>query len=190
MFLCFWWEIYIKKKKRNGLFKLQPHNHVASCWRSQIRCHAPGISCQPSTGGDFSLPVWLCTEVGWDSFTKDAVAQLLNSHTCLRAVTSLIALEIPRRGHLGTSWRKEMPGAREGLCSLWKERCGNEGQHSQFTSHHGLAGEQDSLWNSLCKAQPGTGTNPLSKPQVSFSLFLPVYTISAMRYGKTSAALQ
>lgn len=122
-------------------------------------------------------------------------AQLLNSHTCLRAVTSLIALEIPRRGYLATSWRKEMPGARrEGLCSLWKERCGNEGQHPQFTSHHGFAGEQNSLWNSLCKAQPGTGTtpriNPLSKPEVSFSLFLPVYTISAICYGKTSTALQ
>lgn len=55
-------------------------------------------------------------------FTKDAAAQLRSSHTCLRAVTSLIALEIPRRGYLATSWRKEMPGAREGLCSLWKER--------------------------------------------------------------------
>lgn len=161
-------------------------------------CHTPGISAHPPTAGDFSLPVWLCTEAGWDSFAlhqRDAVAGLLNSHTCLRAVTSLIALEIPKRGYLATSWRKEMPGAREeGLCSLWKERCGSEGQHSHFTSHHGFAGEQDSLLNSLCKAQPGTGAtpciNPLSKPEVSFSLFLPVDTISAIWYGKTSAALQ
>lgn len=72
---------------------------------------------------------------------------------------------------------------------------GNEGQRSQFTSGHGLVScEQDSLWNSLCKPQPGTGTtpctDPLSKPEVSFSRFLAVYTISAVWYEKTPAALQ
>lgn len=71
-----------------------------------------------------------------------------------------------------------MPGAREGLCSLWKERCfsGVEmkaNTHSSSAVMALLAGEQGSLWNSLCKAQPGTGTtpctDPLPKPEVSFS---------------------
>lgn len=59
--------INLEKKQKEWVIK---HDHVASCWRSQIRCHAPGIS-HPSTGGDFSLPVWLCTEVGWDLFLPE-----------------------------------------------------------------------------------------------------------------------
>lgn len=53
----------------------------------------------------------------------DAVAGLLNSHTCLRAVTYLIALDITRRRYLAASWRKEMPGARERVCAV----CGRRG---------------------------------------------------------------
>lgn len=105
-------------KKRGRLLKLWPQDHVASCWRSQIRCHAPGIS-QPLIGGDFSLPVWLCTEVGWDLFT-------LHQHW-----TVVPAWEQP---HPWLLWRypeedlwphlveKRCLG-QEGLCSLWKKRC-------------------------------------------------------------------
>lgn len=173
-------------KKRDRLLKLWPQDHVASCWRSQIRCHAPGIS-QPLIGGDFSLPVWLCTEVGWDLFTLHqrwtVVPAWEQPHTCLRAATSLIALKIPRRGFVATPCRKEMPGAGGSVQFVEGEvfhRCENEGQHSQFTIYQRFAGEQDSLWNSLWKAQPGTDTTPCSN---SLSQkFLPPYSFPYTQY--------
>lgn len=86
-------------------------------------------------------------------------------------------------------WRKEMPGAREGLPSLPKEWC-SSGVEMKANTHCSsavmalFAGEQYSLWNFLCKVHPGTGTasctNPLSQPEISFSRFLPVYTISLL----------
>lgn len=107
----------------------------------------------------------------------------MNSCTCLRAATSLIALEIPRRGFLATPWRRDAWGRRGSVQFVEGEvfhRCGNEGQHSQFTIYQGFAGEQDSLWNSLCKAQPGTGTTPCSDPLSQ--KFLPPYSFLYTQY--------
>jgi len=71
-----------------------------------------------------------------------------------------------------------MPGAREGLLSLWKEWCFS-GVEVKANAHHSpvvmalFAGEQDSLCNFLYKVCPGTGTtsctHPVSQPEISFS---------------------